>query len=304
MVASVHKKHSRPLHTYSIVARDPKSGEMGVAVQSHWFSVGSIVSWGEAGVGVVATQSFTNPEFGPRGLGLMKSGYSAKESLEKLIGADKGRDRRQVALLNPSSVAAYTGERCIPEAGHLVGETFSVHANMMLNDSVWSSMFSSFERSKGLLAERLVSALEAGERAGGDIRGRQSAALVVVKGESSGRVWEDRLVDLRVEDSSDPLTELRRLLNIHRAYEYMSGGDIALERGDMKSALKHYSSAKRMFPENDEMVFWQAVGLANNGEVDQAISILRSVFERNSNWRILSRRLVQMKMLKPGMDEV
>ncbi len=304
MVASVHKKHSRPLHTYSIVARDPESGEMGVAVQSHWFSVGSIVSWGEAGVGVVATQSFTNPEFGPRGLGLMKSGYSAKESLEKLIGADKGRDRRQVALLNPSSVAAYTGERCIPEAGHLVGETFSVQANMMLNDSVWSSMFSSFERSKGLLAERLVSALEAGERAGGDIRGRQSAALVVVKGESSGRVWEDRLVDLRVEDSSDPLTELRRLLNIHRAYEYMSGGDIALERGDMKSALKHYSSAKRMFPENDEMVFWQAVGLANNGGDDQAIPLLRSVFERNSNWRILSRRLVQMNMLKPGMDEV
>ncbi len=298
------ERPERPIHTYSIVARDKKSGEMGIAVQSHWFSVGSVVSWGEAGVGVVATQSFVNPAFGPNGLRLLKRGSTATEAIRRMIEMDKSREMRQLAILSKSDVAAYTGKRCVPECGHLVGDNFSVQANMMLNDEVWPGMFESFESSKGQLAERLVMALEAGEEAGGDIRGRQSASLLVVRGESTGKIWEDRLVDLRVEDSSEPLGELKRLLKIHRAYGHMNQGDIALEKGDMRKALRNYSSAQNMCPENEEMVFWQAVGLANSGRIENAIPLFKSVFGKNQNWRILSKRLIRLNMLQIEMDEI
>jgi uncharacterized Ntn-hydrolase superfamily protein len=285
-------------HTYSIVARDPATGEMGVAVQSHWFSVGTVVSWGEAGVGVIATQSFVNVSFGPRGLELLKKGLSAKEVLDELINSDEGRDLRQLAILDRNgNVAAWTGKNCIPEAGHIIGDNYSVQANLMLNNSVWSEMSKAFEKSDGTLAERLLAALEAAESVGGDIRGKQSAALLIVNGNSTGKVWEDRLVDLHVEDHQEPLKELRRLLGIHTAYNHMNRGDLAVEKGDMKLAMQEYSAAEKMFPENEEMKFWHAVTLANTGMLNESLELFEEVFVKNRNYLILTPRLVKVGLL-------
>lgn len=297
---------SNPLaHTYSIVARDADTGEMGVAVQSHWYSVGTIVSWGEAGIGVIATQSMVNVSFGPRGLEMLKSGLTAHETLDKLIEADEGRDLRQVAILDVNgNVAAYTGKNCIPDAGHITGKDFSVQANLMLNDKVWPAMENAFKNSDGPLAERLLTTLEAAENAGGDIRGKQSAAILVVKGESTGKVWEDRTVDIRIDDNPEPLKELRRTLKVHRAYEHMNKGDLAIELGDMDKALEEYSAAEEMFPDNEEMKFWHAVSLANTGYVEDSIEIFKEVFNRNENWKILLPRLPKVGMLNVTEEDL
>ncbi len=284
--------------TYSIVARDPDTGELGVAVQSHWFSVGSIVAWGEAGVGVVATQSFVNPAFGPDGLRMLKKGFSAPDVLDSLIESDEGRDVRQLAILDVNgNVKAFTGKNCIPGAGHTIGDNYSVQANLMLNDKVWGAMSEAFENSKGPLAERMLAALLAAENTGGDIRGKQSACLLVVSGESTGEIWKDRLIDLRVDDHSEPLTELERLLKIHRAYDHMNAGDLAVEQGNMKLAMEEYYAAEKMFPDNLEMKFWHAVTLTNNDQLDKALPIFKEVFMMNENWKILTPRLVPIGLL-------
>lgn len=291
--------------TYSIVARDPETGEMGVAVQSHWFSVGSIVTWGEAGVGVVATQSFVNPAFGPDGLKLLKTGMTAQEVLDKLIAEDEGRDVRQLAIIDANgNVKAYTGKDCIQGAGHIVGDNYSVQANLMLNDKVWGAMSESFESSTGPLAERLIAALEAAQNAGGDIRGKQSAAILIVRGTSTGKVWEDRLIDLRVEDSPEPVAELKRLLKLHRAYDHMNAGDLAVEKGNMELAMQEYSTAENMFPDNEEMKYWHAVTLANNNRLEEALPVFAEVFRKNENWRILTPRLIENKMLLVSEEEL
>lgn len=285
-------------HTYSIVAYDSITGEMGVAVQSHWYSVGTIVSWGEAGVGVIATQSFVNPSFGPRGLSLLKQGLSANQVLNLLIESDEGRDVRQVAILDSKgNAAAYTGKNCIDDAGHITGKNYSVQANMMLNNTVWKAMSKTFENSSGSLEERLMQTLEAAENAGGDIRGKQSAALLVVKPKSTGQVWLDRKVDIRVDDHSEPLKELRRILKVHQAYEHMNKGDLAVEHNDMDLAMKEYSAAEAMFPDNEEMKYWHAVTLANIGKVDESLPIFEEIFNKNSNWVKLTPRLVKSKLL-------
>jgi uncharacterized Ntn-hydrolase superfamily protein len=292
-------------HTFSIVARDPQTGEMGVAVQSHWFSVGSIVAWGEAGVGVVATQSFVNPSFGPRGLELLKKGNNAGEVVDELIASDSGRDVRQLAILDVNgNVKAYTGKNCIPAAGHITGENYSVQANLMLNAMVWPAMSEAFENTKGTLAERMIAALEAAQKVGGDIRGKQSACILVVRGKSTGKVWEDRLIDLRVEDSPEPIKELKRLLRVHEAYNHMNNGDLAVEHGDMKLAMEEYSTAEKMFPDNEEMKFWHAVTLVNNGDVAGSLPIFKQVFEMNKNWKILTPRLVPVGLLNVSDDEL
>jgi uncharacterized Ntn-hydrolase superfamily protein len=292
-------------HTYSIVARDPDTGEMGVAVQSHWFSVGSIVAWGEAGVGVVATQSFVNVSFGPRGLVLLKRGKTADQVVEALIASDDGRDVRQLAVLGvDGTVDAYTGKNCIPGAGHIVGDNYSVQANLMKNDKVWSAMAEAFENSTGPLAERMVISLEAAQNVGGDIRGKQSASILIVKGESSGKVWEDRLIDLRVEDHPEPVKELKRLLRVFRAYEHMNKGDLAIEHGDMKLAMEEYSAAENMFPDNEEMKYWHAVTLVNNGDLNNALPLFRSVFLRNEDWIELTPRLVPIGLLTVSDEEL
>ena len=292
--AQVHPLTGDPLaHTYSIVARDTATGEMAVGVQSHWFSVGTIVSWGRSGVGVVATQSFVNPAYGPDGLDLMARGSSAEEALQILVEADRGRDYRQVAFLDAKGiVSAYTGSSCIASASHAIGDNYSVQANMMLNDDVVPAMSKAFTDHAGLpLAERVLRVLEAAEAAGGDIRGKQSAALVVVGAEKVTEVWSDRKIDLRVDDHQDPLKELDRLLRVHRAYEHMNRGDLAVEHQDMEGALREYGAAEQMFPRNLEMKYWKAVALANNQRLEEALPIFKYVFERDSNWRELTRRL-------------
>ncbi|MBN1640116.1 MAG: DUF1028 domain-containing protein [Anaerolineae bacterium] len=282
----------RPLHTYSIVARDPESGELGVGVQSHWFSVGALCPWAEAGVGAIATQSFVNVSYGPRGLAMLREGRTAGEVVEALIGPDEGQAVRQLAVVDArGNVAAHTGSGCVPEAGHLLGDSFSVQANMMHNDGVWPAMAAAYRASRGPLAERLVEALAAAQAAGGDIRGRQSAALLVVRAASTGAVWEDRLVDLRVEDHPDPVVELARLLRLQCAYEHMNRGDAAMEAQDVEGALAAYRAAEAMFPENLEMKYWHAVALVNVGRIDEALPLFGAVFERDANWRTMTRRL-------------
>ena len=292
-------------HTFSIVAMDPETGEMGVAVQSHWFSVGTIVSWGEAGVGVIATQSFVNPSFGPRGLELLKEGKTAQEVVDELIASDEGRDVRQLAVLSvDGTVASYTGKNCIQGAGNIAGKNYSVQANLMLNDKVWPAMSEAFENSTGPLAERMVAALEAAQEVGGDIRGKQSACILVVRGKSIGKVWEDRLIDLRVDDGPEPIKEIKRLLKVHRAYDHMNAGDLAVEHGDMQLAMKEYSTAEEMFPDNEEMKYWHAVTLVNNGGLEEALPIFREVFTKNKNWKILTPRLVPVGLLTVNDEDL
>jgi uncharacterized Ntn-hydrolase superfamily protein len=283
---------NRPVHTYSIVARDTVTGELGVAVQSHWFSVGSIVTWAEAGVGAIATQSFVDPAYGPLGLDLMRGGKSAHQALQALVSTDPGKDVRQVAMVDVhGNVAAHTGALCIQGAGHIIGNNYSVQANLMLNDRIWGAMARAFENARGDLAERMMAALDAGEEAGGDIRGRQSAAMLIVKGSSTGRPWADRVLELRVEDHPEPLKELRRLVQVHRAYDHMNRGDLALEHGHVDAALREYGAAQTMFPDNLEMKFWTAVSLANAGRVDESLPLFREIFAREEKWRTLVPRL-------------
>ncbi len=286
-------------HTFSIVAYDQQSGQIGVAVQSHWFSVGSIVSWAEAGVGAVATQSLVNVSFGPRALESLKKGYSPQKTVEELVNADEGRDFRQLAVIDEKGrVATHTGEKCIADAGHIIGKNYSVQANMMLNKDVVPAMSKAFEQSSGPLAERMVAALQAAQKAGGDIRGQQSAAIIIVRVKSTGKSWEDRLIDLRVEDHPNAVKELARILAVFRAYEHMNKGDLAIEKGDEKTALQEYAAAEKMFPNNTEMKFWHAVALVNIGKVDLALPIFKKTFAEDKNYIELTRRIVSNGLLK------
>lgn len=299
IAASQGYKASEPLaHTYSIVARDSATGDMAVGVQSHWFSVGTAVPWGESGVGVVATQSFVDKSYGSKGLILMKSGYSAQQALDSLLIADEGIEVRQVAMIDAKgNVAVHTGKKCIQYASDLHGNNYSVQSNMMLKDDVCEHMEKAFLSSAGKpLAERVLIALEAAEAAGGDIRGKQSAALIVVSGEKR-ESWNDKLIDVRVDDSEAPLSELRRLYAVYVAYEYMNKGDLAVEHNEMEIARDAYFAAMKMFPENLEMKFWTAITLANNGKINEALPLLKTVFNKDPNWKELAKRLPAVGLL-------
>jgi len=283
---------TRPVATYSIVARDPETGEMGVAVQSHWFSVGTLVTWAEAGVGAVATQSFIEASYGPLGLAAMKDGVSPREALDQLLERDPHSAVRQVAFVDVSGrVAAHTGEGCIPGAGHRTGENYSVQANLMLTGDVPDAMVRGYEAATGPLAERLVAALEAAQAAGGDIRGKQSAALLVVRAKATDKPWSDTLIDLRVDDDEHPLAQLKRLLRLHRAYDAMNRGDEAVTSGDIAVAVEAYSEAEQMFPDNDEFVFWHAVTLVGNGHEAESLPLFDRAFRANPSWMLLVPRL-------------
>ncbi|HEX6089683.1 MAG TPA: DUF1028 domain-containing protein [Gemmatimonadales bacterium] len=285
----------RPVATYSIVARDSVTGEIGVAVQSHWFSVGSIVTWAEAGVGAVATQSFVEPSYGPLGLALMRTGRSAPDALRGLIASDPDSAVRQVAMIDARGrVAAFTGARAVVAAGHHVGNGYSVQANLMEKPSVWPAMARAFETGKGDLAERLLLALEAAEREGGDIRGRQSAAIVVVGPASSGRPWADRLVDLRIEDHPEPLVELRRLVTLSRLYRRMNEGDEWVTKNDIPKAVAAYDAAIAFLPDsatNGEAVFWTGISLAAAGKEAEAAPYLARAYAVHPKWAELVPRL-------------
>jgi uncharacterized Ntn-hydrolase superfamily protein len=290
-------------HTFSIVAQDSSTGDVGVAVQSHWFSVGNTVSWAEAGVGAVATQSLINKSFGPRALDLLKQGYSPQQAMDSLIAGDDGRAFRQVAIVDVQGrVAVYTGEKCIARAGHIKGDQYSVQANMMLNDSVWPAMSKAYENAEGPLAERMVAAMQAAQKAGGDIRGQQSAAILVVKGESTGKEWEDRKIDLRVDDHPQAVNEISRLLKVHRAYEHMNEGDLAIEEGNVDKALQEYGQARQLFPKNIEMTYWTAVSMANAGRLEEALPLFKEVFSENENWVTLTKRITENGILSVPKD--
>lgn len=293
-------------HTFSIVAIDEYSGDMAVAVQSHWFSVGDVVAWGEAGVGVVATQSFANKSFGIRGLQFLKDGLTAQEALDSLLSTDDGRDYRQVSILDVNgNIATFTGEKCIKYAGHTIGDDYSVQANMMLTENVWPQMAAAYRINNELpLPERMVAVLEAGQAAGGDIRGKQSAALLVVSGKKPANPWDEPKIDLQVEDHEEPIKELKRLLKVYRAYEHMNNGDLALEKGNMENAMKEYGAAQKMYPDNLEMAYWTAITLANQGEIEKAKDKLKRIYVRDKNWRELTRRLPAAGLLNVSEEEL
>jgi uncharacterized Ntn-hydrolase superfamily protein len=275
--------------TYSIVALDPASGELGAAVQSHWFSVGSLCRWPLPGVGVGATGSVVEPAHGPRALDRLADGGGAEETLAELIAADPLGAVRQVGVVDArGGVAVHTGDRCIPCAGHAAGEHWSCQANMMGRDTVPAAMSAAFETADGDFADRLLAALDAAEGEGGDVRGRQSAALLVVPAE--GEPWQAR-VDLRVEDHRDPLAELRRLVGLQRAYELAGRGDelMAADRADEAGAL--YRRAAELAPESDELLFWAGLALANAGDLDTGVDAVRRAIDAHAGWAVLLDRL-------------
>ena len=313
--AQVYSPKRQLVHTFSIVARDEKTGDMAIGVQSHWFGVGTSVPWAEAGVGAVATQSFVDKSYGPKALGLLKMGFTAQEVLDSLTRNDSGREMRQVAIIdNKGNVATHTGKNCIQVAKHIKGKNFSVQSNMMLGDSVCEYMAKVFERNSNKpFVERLLLTLEAGQLAGGDIRGMQAAALTIVPGRTT-ESWNNKSVDLRVDDSPQPLVELRRLYTIQLAYEHMSSGDLAYEKmhdanlsgdkNDVNVAMTEYNAAMKLFPENLEMQYWTAITLANNKQMVKALPMLKTVFDKDKNWKELTKRLQPAGLLTVTEDEL
>jgi uncharacterized Ntn-hydrolase superfamily protein len=285
--------------TYSIVARDEASGAIGAAVQSHWFSVGSVVTWGRAGVGAVATQSVAEPAYGPRLLDRLEGGEAPGDALRALTAEDSAARFRQVAVVGADGeVAVHTGEGCIAHAGHQTGEGFSTQANMMASDAVWPAMAKAFSAAGGPLARRMLAALEAGEAAGGDVRGRQSAALLVVPAE--GETWR-REVELRVEDDAEPLAELARLLDLHDAYALAGEGDELAGQGRDDEASQKYRAAAQLAPDNEELLFWSGLAQMKSGELEAGADVLRRVIAANDGWRQLLLRLDDD--LAPGVGE-
>lgn len=300
-----HRSTHRPVATYSIVARDSATGQMGVAVQSHWFSVGSVVPFAEPGVGAVAAQSFVDPRYGPLGLELMRYGRTAEEALDALVTTDSGRAVRQVAMVDANgNVAAHTGEDAVQEAGHRTGPQYSVQANMMERATVWDAMARAYESADGDLAARLLAALEAAQAEGGDIRGKQSAALLVVRSEPTGRRWADRLFDLRIEDHETPVQELKRLVRLQRAYQNLNEGDEHVTQGDMEAAMASYRQAMDLVPDEateGEAPFWVGITLASEDRVEDAIPYLRRAYAQNQQWATFVERLPEAGLL-PNMD--
>jgi uncharacterized Ntn-hydrolase superfamily protein len=293
----------RLAHTYSIVALDKAAGQLGAAVQSHYFGTGVAVPWLEAGVGAVATQSFVDISYGPLGLAMMKAGKRAPQALAGLLAADALQAQRQVAMVDiHGNVAAHTGDRCISAAGHRTGDGYSVQANLMLKATVWDAMAEAFEQTRGSLAERMLAALDAAEAEGGDIRGRQSAAMVVVNAQGSGQPWRDRLVDLRVDDHAEPLIELRRLLKVQRAIDEWNAAEAllqgdAVEAAQAAAAIDLFAQAPDLMPENPEGTFWFGCALVNAGHVDAALPYFRQVYAQQPIWRELVPRLAAAGLL-------
>lgn len=287
--------------TYSIIAIDKDNEQIGAAVQSHWFAVGSLIIWAKAGVGAVATQSIIEPKYGVSGLALIRDGQRASNTLDILLNDDYLKNFRQVAMIDCfGDVKAYTGNRCIMEAGHITGKNYSVQANMVKNSDVWSEMEKKFTESSGDLAERMLCALEAAESAGGDLRGSQSAALVVVNLKKTGKIALDRIFDLRIDDHLEPIKEMRRLLKIARAYKRMEIGDGYFVKGEFEKAAKSYGRATEISPEKIEPKFWYALALAASGEMDKAIPKLSFVFGKEPKWRQMLMNISKNEIIPMG----
>lgn len=275
--------------TYSILARDHHTGELGVAVQSHWFSVGSVVPWAAPGIGAIATQANAEVAHGPHALALLRAGMNAPAALERLMSADRGEASRQVAIVDAyGRVAAHTGRSCILEAGHVTGDGVSCQANIMASAEVWPAMLEAYETTRGLLHDRLLAALDAAEAAGGDLRGRQSAAILVVP--AKGEDWET-VISLRVEDHPEPLAELRRLIRLRRAYDLAGRADALTGDGRHHEAASLYMQAAELAPDNHELVFWAGLGAAQSGDLDTAVARVRRAIAMQPGWERLLERL-------------
>lgn len=295
----------RPVNTYSIVARDSVTGEMGVAVQSHWFSVGSVVPWAEAGVGAVATQSLVEVTYGPLGLDLMRAGKTPDKALRALLLADDHPEWRQVAMVDAKgNIATHTGDKCIAQAGHRTGAQYSVQANLMEKTTVWDAMARAYEETEGDLAERMLAALEAAQNEKGDIRGKQSAAILIVKAESSGRPYLDKVMDIRIEDHPEPIKELRRIIEVSRAYDYMNKGDELMSEGDLPGAMDAYNTAMRLAPGNSEVQFWAAVTMFTEGNEEEALKYFKEVFKADRNWIEVIKRLPEAGLLPVSEEQM
>lgn len=205
--------------TFSIVARDAEKGEWGIAVQSKFLAVGAVVPWARVGVGAIATQAWANTSYGPHGLDLLASGLSAQETLEQLLQADAGRADRQIGIVGAGGApVTYTGEKCFSWAGGRTGEHYACQGNILVSEDTVVAMARTFEETTGLLCDRLLAALAAGQAAGGDSRGQQSAALLVVREHGGYGSFNDRFIDLRVDDHAAPIDELLRILQLHKLY--------------------------------------------------------------------------------------
>ena len=284
--------------TYSIVARDPRTGELGVAVQSHWFAAGGTVPWAEAGVGAVATQAFLEMSYGPRGLDLLRAGATAQQTLDRLTADDADADVRQVGIVDANgNVATHTGARTIPAAGHAVGEAFTCQANMMWQDTVWGAMATAYTASEGDLATRLLAALDAAEGERGDIRGRQAAGILIVGPERLGEPWRGVRMHLHADDHGDPNDELRRLIDVHRAYEHLERSEELELQHDAEGVRREREAALAAGPDLLEVKYWAAIGMASEGHYDEAEALMASVDEAGPGWRELLRRLVAGELI-------
>jgi uncharacterized Ntn-hydrolase superfamily protein len=268
--------------TYSIVGYDPSTSELGVAVQSRYFSVGSVVPWAKANVGAIATQALPNISYGPHGLKLMKEGSTVEEVIEKLTSVDKGRESRQIGIVDAKgNAAAFTGANCLEWAGSKVGKFCSAQGNILVGKEVVGNMVEAFESTKGDLADRLVVALEAGEKAGGDVRGRQSAALLVVRENAGPFGYGDRFIELRVEDNLEPVAELKRLLRIDHVFTLISKADSKFEEDDLKGALLSIREALNIDPNNDEAYFTLGSFYWRIGRTDEAVKNFKKALSLN-----------------------
>lgn len=288
-------------NTFSIAARDRETGRMGVAVQSHYFSVGAIAPWALAGTGAAATQAYGGLDLGPDILALLEQGLHPKEVLDSVLQKASRPDLRQIAIVDAKGeVAAHTGENCTPAAGHLVGDGFSVQANVMLDESIWPAMKLGYESSRGNLAERLVASLEAGQAAGGDLRGQQSAAMLIVSGEKKENPRQGRILELRVEDHPQPIAELRRLIPLHAAHQLLNEARGLIIEGDFAKVAEIMEKAVDLAPEKTEHKFYLALGMYGKGEERRGLDMFREVFSKEPHWAILAPRLASRARMDPA----
>ncbi|MGH2891961.1 MAG: DUF1028 domain-containing protein [Solirubrobacteraceae bacterium] len=275
--------------TYSIVARDSDTGELGVAVQSHWFSVGPIVPWARPAVGAVATQANAEVAYGPRALDLLARGMSAPGALKRLLAEDPLAASRQVAIVDAhGEAAAHTGDACMTFAGDVQGDGVSCQANIMATAEVWPAMLEAYTAAQGSLSARLLTALNVAEATGGDLRGRQSAAILVVP--AAGEPWAT-VTSLRVEDHPEPLMELARLAKLDEAYRVAGDGDERFAQGRHDEAAALYRRACELAPEADELRFWAGLGAAQVGDMDAALAHMRAAIDVHPGWLEMLRRL-------------
>ncbi|WP_280417931.1 DUF1028 domain-containing protein [Nocardia carnea] len=282
--------------TYSIVARDSRTGQLGVGAQSHFFGVGRLAGWLEPGVGAVATQAFVNIDFGPLALERLRRGQDSVDVLRQLVGSDEMRDYRQLAVVAADgTVATHTGDRCVPASGQRIGDGVAVLGNMLASPGVPEAMSAAYEQARGALADKILAALEAGESAGGDARGSQSAFIRVVSGTRSARPWQETLIDIRVDDHDDPVGELARLLPRVRAFEavgsvmfaprVMVGGFRDVTERELESSLERLAAAAAVLTDNNEAAFWRAVLLARAGRTREAADAFTGIFSRAEHLR-------------------